>query len=248
MSGVEDMIHQAEMDIGLGEPNKIQKWYRERNGNDFAGNFPWCDASITFWAWHSGNEKAVTFGGDFALTTAHAHAFKNHGQWHVDTAGIMRGDIVFFDWGGTDLKANIDHVGLVTGVEGSKVYTIEGNYDDVCARHVRKSNWIAGYGRPSYIHTAMGPRPGNVTFPGKSFFVMGRRSPIIAAMHNRLVAVHCDKYETQTNKDVWGTGDLASYSAWQHKLGFAGDVQHPGSDADGIPGKETWDKLKVPRT
>jgi hypothetical protein len=247
MSGVEDMIHQAELDLGLGEPNKIQKWYRERNGSAFNGNFAWCDASITYWAWHSGNEDAVTFGKDYALTTAHAHAFKTRGQWHVDIAGIKRGDIVFFDWGGTDTKSAIDHVGIVTGVDGSRVFTIEGNYDDVCDRHVRKSNWIAGYGRPSYVHSP-GMRTGFVIFPGQSFFVMGRRSPIIAAMHDRLVAVGCNKYETQTNKDVWGTGDLRSYSAWQRKLGFQGSVDQPGSDADGIPGKLTWDKLKVPRT
>nr|WP_167218396.1 peptidoglycan-binding protein [Kribbella shirazensis] len=241
------MIHTAESDLGLGEPNKIQKWYRDRNGPAFGGNFPWCDASITYWAWHSGNEGAVTFGGDFALTTAHARAFKTRAQWHVDIAGIRRGDIVFFDWGGTDVKAKIDHVGIVTGVSGSKVYTIEGNYGDVCERHVRKSNWIAGYGRPIYVHSG-GPRTGFVIFPGKSFFVTGRRSPIIAAMHDRLVAVGCNKYETQTNKDVWGSGDLRSYSAWQQKLGFQGSVSQPGSDADGIPGKDSWDRLKVPRT
>ena len=247
MSGVEDMINQAELDLGLGEPNKIQKWYREQNGSAFAGNFPWCDASITYWAWHSGNEKAVTFGGYYALTTAHAHAFKTHNQWHKDVAGIQMGDIVFFDWGGTDTKSRIDHVGLVTGVSGANVYTIEGNFSDKCDRHTRRSDVIAGYGRPSYVHSA-GPRTGFVTFPGKSFFVMGRKSPIIAAMHARLVAVGCNKYETQTNKDVWGTGDLNSYSAWQHKLGFTGSVAQPGTAADGRPGPETWDKLKVPRT
>ena len=50
MSGVEDMIQQAVMDIGLKEPNKIQDWYRQHNGAAFDGNFPWCDASITYWA------------------------------------------------------------------------------------------------------------------------------------------------------------------------------------------------------
>ncbi|WUJ71259.1 peptidoglycan-binding protein [Kribbella soli] len=247
MSGVEDMVHQAELDLGLGEPNKIQKWYRDQNGSAFSGNFPWCDASISYWAWHSGNQNAVTYGGYFALTTAHAHAFKNHSQWHKDVAGIQRGDIVFFDWGGTDVKSKIDHVGLVTGVSGSNIYTIEGNFDDKCDRHTRRSDVIAGYGRPSYVHSTE-PRTGFVTFPGKSFFVMGRKSPIIAAMHARLIAVGCNKYETQTNKDTWGTGDLKSYSAWQQKLGFHGSVSQPGSDADGIPGQQTWDKLKVPRT
>ena len=185
MSGLEDMIHVAEGDLGLGEPNKIQDWYRKRNGSAYGGNFPWCDAAVTYWAWHSGNEDAVTFGHDYALTTAHASAFKTRDRWHVDIAGIKRGDIVFFDWAGSDTPAAIDHVGIVTGTDGGRVYTIEGNYDDKCARHVRTAGMIAGYGRPSYGGPPSHGGPGIVvTFPGKSFFVMGRRSPIIAAMHN----------------------------------------------------------------
>ncbi len=78
-------------------------------------------------------------------------------------------------------------------------------------------------------------------FPGAGFFAPGRRSPIIAAMHDRLVAVGCNHYQSTANKDVWGSGDKASYAAWQCKLGYS------GSDADGIPGRTSWDKLKVPR-
>ena len=243
MSGVEDMIHAAEMSLGLPEPNYIQDWYRQRNGPDFNGNFAWCNAAITYWAWHSGNEQAVTYGGDYALTTAHAAKFRQQGAWHVDIAGIQRGDIVFFDWGGSDVKSRIDHVGIVTGADAGGVYTIEGNYNDVCDRHVRYSNWIAGYGRPAYAGGSMGVRVGFVTYPGASFFVMGRRSPIIAAMHDRLMAEGCNGYQTQTDKDVWGTGDVRSYALWQNKCGFFGPV-----DADGIPGRTTWDRLKVPRT
>ena len=44
----------------------------------------------------------------------------------------------------------------------------------------------AGYGRPAYEGVSVGVLAGFVTFPGASFFVMGRRSPIIAAMHDRL--------------------------------------------------------------
>jgi len=169
--------------------------------------------------------------------------FRQQGAWHVDIAGIQRGDIVFFDWGGSDVKSRIDHVGIVTGADAGGVYTIEGNYNDVCDRHVRYSNWIAGYGRPAYAGGSMGVRVGFVTYPGASFFVMGRRSPIIEAMHDRLMAEGCNGYQTQTDKDVWGTGDVRSYALWQNKCGFFGPV-----DANGIPGRTTWDRLKVPRT
>ncbi|MFC8432488.1 peptidoglycan-binding protein [Streptomyces sp. NPDC057253] len=77
-------------------------------------------------------------------------------------------------------------------------------------------------------------------FPGASFFHTGRKSPIIAAMHHRLVAKGCDRYQSHANADVWGPGDVKSYAAWQQKLGFE------GAAANGIPGRTSWDKLQVP--
>ncbi|MFI9251189.1 peptidoglycan-binding protein [Streptomyces sp. NPDC053069] len=84
------------------------------------------------------------------------------------------------------------------------------------------------------------PRPATEPFPGASFFHTGRKSPIITAMHHRLVAEGCNQYQSSANADVWGPGDVKSYAAWQRKLGFAGD------DANGTPGKASWDALKVP--
>jgi hypothetical protein len=84
------------------------------------------------------------------------------------------------------------------------------------------------------------PKPQYEPFPGASFFKTGRKSPIIAAMHKRLVAVGCNHYQSTSNTNVWGSGDKASYAAWQRHLGYR------GADADGIPGKTSWDKLHVP--
>jgi hypothetical protein len=84
------------------------------------------------------------------------------------------------------------------------------------------------------------PKPVYEPFPGAAFFTAGRKSPIIAAMHKRLVAEGCNQYRSSANADVWGSGDKASYAAWQRKLGYS------GSAADGIPGKTSWDKLHVP--
>ncbi|KUN58251.1 N-acetylmuramoyl-L-alanine amidase [Streptomyces canus] len=77
-------------------------------------------------------------------------------------------------------------------------------------------------------------------FPGASFFHTGKKSPIIAATHHRLVAEGCNRYQSSANADVWGPGDVKSFAAWQQKLGFE------GVDANGIPGKTSWDKLRVP--
>ncbi|MFD4137709.1 MULTISPECIES: peptidoglycan-binding protein [unclassified Streptomyces] len=76
-------------------------------------------------------------------------------------------------------------------------------------------------------------------FPGAAFFARGRRSPIITAMGKRLVAEGCGRYEVGPGPE-WSEADRASYAAWQRKLGYS------GSAADGIPGKASWDKLKVP--
>ncbi|WP_237531560.1 peptidoglycan-binding protein [Streptomyces sp. SID3212] len=77
-------------------------------------------------------------------------------------------------------------------------------------------------------------------FPGAGWFSMGRRSPIVAAMHDRLVAEGCGKYKSSLDKDVIGSGDKASYEAWQRKCGYT------GAAAQWPPGKTTWDRLKVP--
>ena len=93
---------------------------------------------------------------------------------------------------------------------------------------------------PAFASTPAPSRPVYEPFPGAEFFRSGHRSPIITAMHKRLVAEGCNKYQSSANADVWGSGDERSYAAWQRKLGYA------GSAADGIPGPTSWAKLHVP--
>ncbi|MEU0001535.1 peptidoglycan-binding protein [Streptomyces microflavus] len=86
------------------------------------------------------------------------------------------------------------------------------------------------------------PKPKPVAyepFPGAAFFRAGRSSPIVTAMGKRLVAEGCGRYSVGPGPK-WSTADRNSYAAWQRKLGYT------GSDADGIPGKSSWDRLKVP--
>lgn len=79
-------------------------------------------------------------------------------------------------------------------------------------------------------------------FPGVSWFSTGRKSPIVARMHDRLVAVGCNWYTSSANKDTIGNGDKASYEAWQTKL------KYTGSAVSWPPGKASWDALKVPKS
>ena len=56
--------------------------------------------------------------------------FTSRGQWGArGYENIAPGDTIFFDW---DLDGSADHVGLVIGTDGSRVYTVEGNSGDAC--------------------------------------------------------------------------------------------------------------------
>ncbi|MFB6983980.1 peptidoglycan-binding protein [Streptomyces scopuliridis] len=74
---------------------------------------------------------------------------------------------------------------------------------------------------------------------GAPFFAVGRRSAVITAMGKRLVAEGCGRYAVGPGPS-WSDADRKSYAAWQRKLGYS------GSNADGTPGKASWDRLKVP--
>ena len=72
--------------------------------------------------------------------------FQSHGQWGGrDYANIAPGDAIFFDW---DLDGSADHVGIVVGTDGSRVYTVEGNSGDACKIRSYPLDYacIKGYG------------------------------------------------------------------------------------------------------
>ncbi|GHG09638.1 peptidoglycan-binding protein [Streptomyces hydrogenans] len=153
---VDTMIAKMESILGTaGRPNVVTNWYADRQG-EYYRRAPWCDMTITWAAFTSGNYNAVNGGDDDAYTVWHAGEFKDRGQWHTGTEGIRRGDIVFFDWDGSNSIAAIDHVGIVTDVNGRDILTIEGNTDDRVARRVRHADSIVGYGRPAYPAAATG--------------------------------------------------------------------------------------------
>jgi hypothetical protein len=76
-------------------------------------------------------------------------------------------------------------------------------------------------------------------FPGAEYFRTGRDSSLIAAMGRRLIAEGCNAFPSEPGS-TWNAAHRRSYAAWQLKCGFS------GPDADGIPGKTSWDKLRVP--
>ncbi|MFE9812398.1 peptidoglycan-binding protein [Streptomyces sp. NPDC005548] len=87
--------------------------------------------------------------------------------------------------------------------------------------------------------------PAYEPFPGANFFHGGRYSPIVTAMGRRLVAMGCGKYSTGPGPN-WTNADKRSYAAWQKKYSKANDLGWTDAECDGIPGKKSWDALRVP--
>ncbi|WP_086559689.1 peptidoglycan-binding protein [Streptomyces africanus] len=76
-------------------------------------------------------------------------------------------------------------------------------------------------------------------FPGPDFFQSSVTSPIIEAMGFRLIEEGCSAYADGPDSQ-WSEADRKSFAKWQRKLGFS------GQDADGIPGRISWERLHVP--
>ncbi|MFJ9587735.1 peptidoglycan-binding protein [Streptomyces acidicola] len=113
--------------------------------------------------------------------------------------------------------------------------------DSMRSRIADRLDGKGGGTKPRPADPKPAPKPSYEPFPGSGFFHVGQKSPVITAMGRRLVAEGCSRYE-QGPSPEWTETDRRSYAAWQQKLGFK------GKDADGIPGKFSWDKLKVPRS
>ncbi|MFI9598951.1 CHAP domain-containing protein [Streptomyces sp. NPDC052043] len=247
MTGLEAMITSMEKKLGTGTPNSIQEWFRKRNGAAYNYNFPWCDATITWAAVDSGNYNEVCFGADWAYTVAHAARYQAASQWTpmvngIKGSGIRRGDIVFFDWGGSSSIAAIDHVGIVTGISGNTVLTIEGNTANVCARRARTVHDIAGFGRPKYKTPAAAVLPTvslKHVLAAQKADSAGPQGHALHRTEGRLLENALKAKGHLAAKWVdgsLGTMTTDAYSAWQkaysarHKLGWK------GADVNGYAG------------
>jgi len=75
--------------------------------------------------------------------------FRERGQWKDRSYEPMAGDIIFLDWESDGLA---DHVGIVERVEGSVIYTVEGNAGDRCIQnsYTLGATPIYGFGHPVY--------------------------------------------------------------------------------------------------
>ncbi|MFF3439094.1 CHAP domain-containing protein [Streptosporangium sp. NPDC002721] len=144
-------IELLESQLGYSEKSggytKFGDWYGKNV--EFDADYtaaPWCDMYLSWAAEKLGYQEWV---GQFAYTVHHAQWFRQQDAWGTVP---KPGAIVFFDWSGSNRIDHIDHVGIVTGVEGGRIHTIEGNIDGgVAKRKERDTGKVVGYGYPEKI-------------------------------------------------------------------------------------------------
>ena len=117
--------NQAVVDIAKSQVGNVGgqpywSWY------GFTSRVEWC-ACFVSWCY---GQVGLTEPRFSACQSQGIPWFQSHGQWGGrDYANIAPGDAIFFDW---DLDGRADHVGIVVGTDGSRVYTVEGNSGDAC--------------------------------------------------------------------------------------------------------------------
>ena len=130
------LVELAQSQVGNVGGYPYWNWY------GFDSRVEWC-ACFVSWCYGQAGLSEPRFAG---CQSQGVPWFQSHGQWGGrGYENIAPGDAIFFDW---DLDGSADHVGIVIGTDGSRVYTVEGNSGDACKIKSYDLNYesIKGYG------------------------------------------------------------------------------------------------------
>ena len=134
--GNPELVELAKRQVGNVGGQPYWSWY------GFNSRVEWC-ACFVSWCYGQMGLSEPRFAG---CQSQGVPWFQSHGQWGArGYDNLAPGDAIFFDW---DLDGSADHVGIVIGTDGSRVYTIEGNSGDACKIRSYDVNYecIKGYG------------------------------------------------------------------------------------------------------
>ena len=113
--GNPELVNLAKKQVGNVGGYPYWSWY------GFNGRVEWC-ACFVSWCYNKAGKSEPRFAG---CQSQGVPWFTSHGQWgNRGYKNIAPGDAIFFDWDG---DGGADHVGIVIGTDGSRVYTVEGN-------------------------------------------------------------------------------------------------------------------------
>lgn len=133
-SGNGDLVAVAQSQVGNVGGAPYWSWY------GFSSRVEWCAIFVSWCADQCGLlEQGVV--PKFAGVGTGVNWFQSQGQWLPGSATPEPGMLIFFKWYGSDALI-ADHVGIVERVENGRVYTIEGNSNDM----VRRNSYPVGYG------------------------------------------------------------------------------------------------------
>ena len=114
------IVDRAKSQVGNVGGQPYWSWY------GFNSRVEWC-ACFVSWCYNQAGKSEPRFA---ACQSQGVPWFQSRGQWGArGYANIAPGDAIFFDWDG---DGSADHVGLVIGTDGQRVYTVEGNSGDAC--------------------------------------------------------------------------------------------------------------------
>lgn len=134
--GNPQLVELAKRQVGNVGGYPYWSWY------GFSSRVEWC-ACFVSWCYNQAGKSEPRFAG---CEWQGVPWFQSHGQWGArGYNNLAPGDAIFFDW---DLDGTADHVGIVIGTDGSRVYTVEGNSGDACKIKSYDLNYecIKGYG------------------------------------------------------------------------------------------------------
>ena len=134
--GNPELVELAKRQVGNVGGQPYWSWY------GFNSRVEWC-ACFVSWCYGQMGLSEPRFA---ACQSQGIPWFQSHGQWSArGYDNLAPGDAIFFDW---DLDGSADHVGIVIGTDGSRVYTVEGNSGDACKIRSYDVNYecIKGYG------------------------------------------------------------------------------------------------------
>ena len=134
--GNTELVDLAKQQVGNVGGYPYWSWY------GFNSRVEWC-ACFVSWCYNQAGKSEPSFAG---CQSQGVPWFQSRGQWGArDYENIAPGDAIFFDW---DLDGSADHVGIVIGTDGSRVYTVEGNSGDACKikSYALTYECIKGYG------------------------------------------------------------------------------------------------------
>ena len=130
------VVDRAKSQVGNVGGQPYWSWY------GFNSRVEWC-ACFVSWCYNQAGKSEPRFA---ACQSQGVPWFQSRGQWGArGYENIAPGDAIFFDWDG---DGSADHVGLVIGTDGQRVYTVEGNSGDACKIKSYPVNYgcIKGYG------------------------------------------------------------------------------------------------------